>query len=75
MIELPPDLVIFDCDGVLVDSEMVSARLLQEDLAGRGLDMGRSEILRKFIGGTMQCVGERAAGIRHSDIGSRINSS
>ena len=61
MIAMPPDLVIFDCDGVLVDSEPVSAKLLQEDLAGRGLQMTRDEILREFIGGTMQNVGEQAA--------------
>ena len=63
MIAMPPDLVIFDCDGVLVDSELVSAELLQDDLAGRGLHMSRDDILREFIGGTMQCVGERAAGM------------
>ena len=63
MIAMPPDLVIFDCDGVLVDSEMVSAELLQEDLSGRGLHMSRDDILREFIGGTMQSVGERAAGM------------
>jgi len=28
-----PDLVIFDCDGVLVDSEVLSCRCLSEVLA------------------------------------------
>ena len=27
-----PDLVIFDCDGVLVDSELIFARVLAESL-------------------------------------------
>ncbi len=30
-----PDLVIFDCDGVLVDSEPISLRLLLDTLAAR----------------------------------------
>ena len=29
-----PDLIIFDCDGVLVDSEVLSCRCLSEVLAG-----------------------------------------
>ena len=28
------DLVIFDCDGVLIDSEIISARMLVDELAG-----------------------------------------
>ena len=28
------DLVIFDCDGVLIDSEVISARMLVAELAG-----------------------------------------
>ncbi len=31
------DLVIFDCDGVLIDSEMISYRILQEQLAEAGI--------------------------------------
>ena len=30
------NLVIFDCDGVLVDSEMIASRILAEELVGRG---------------------------------------
>lgn len=33
----PPDLVIFDCDGVLVDSEPVSMRILLETIRSAGL--------------------------------------
>ena len=31
---IKPDLIIFDCDGVLVDSEMLSCRCLSDVLAG-----------------------------------------
>lgn len=49
----PPDLVIFDCDGVLVDSEPITNDVLQADLASRGLRLGLSEITHLFVGGTM----------------------
>ncbi len=56
-----PDLVIFDCDGVLVDSEPITNALLQEDLAQRGLTMTLDEIMARFIGGTMRGVAVEAA--------------
>ena len=56
-----PDLVIFDCDGVLVDSEPITNALLQEDLARRGLDLSLEQIMQNFVGGTMRGVGEEAA--------------
>ena len=56
-----PRLVIFDCDGVLVDSEPITNRLLRDDLAGRGLDLGLDQIMHLFVGGTMAGVAEKAA--------------
>ena len=56
-----PKLVIFDCDGVLVDSEMITNRLLRDDLAGRGLDLPVDQIMRLFVGGTMASVAVKAA--------------
>ena len=39
------DLVIFDCDGVLIDSEAISARMLVEELRERaGLDEAVAEV-------------------------------
>jgi HAD superfamily hydrolase (TIGR01509 family) len=43
-------LVIFDCDGVLVDSEPVSNRILAEDLTSRGWPMRTAEATRRFVG-------------------------
>jgi len=45
-----PDLVIFDCDGVLVDSESISLRLLLDTLARAGLELDPEEAHRRFLG-------------------------
>jgi HAD superfamily hydrolase (TIGR01509 family) len=55
-----PDLVIFDCDGVLVDSETVSNRVLAENLTRHGLPMTLERSMELFVGGTMRGVGEQA---------------
>jgi HAD superfamily hydrolase (TIGR01509 family) len=44
------ELVIFDCDGVLVDSEQISIRVLLEVLAGAGVVIGEDEAYRNFLG-------------------------
>jgi beta-phosphoglucomutase-like phosphatase (HAD superfamily) len=33
------ELVIFECDGLLIDSEVISARMLIAGLKGYGVDM------------------------------------
>ena len=43
-------LVIFDCDGVLVDSEPIVNRLLVEALAGEGLRLTNEEVDQAFLG-------------------------
>lgn len=58
-----PDLVIFDCDGVLVDSEAVSARVLSANLARHGLDLSPGRCMELFLGGTMDDVMRRALGL------------
>src|SRR6202158_1906345 len=45
-----PDLIIFDCDGVLVDSEVLSCRCLSEVLAGYGIHLGLDQALDLFLG-------------------------
>lgn len=58
--------VIFDCDGVLVDSEPVTDRVIGANLRARGLDWTAAEIGSRFRGGTIHALGEvaRAAGGR-----------
>jgi len=54
------DAILFDCDGVLVDSEPMTFALLGEDLARFGLPLSHTEMERLFIGGTIAGVGQRA---------------
>lgn len=46
------DLVIFDCDGVLVDSEPIANRVLAERLTAAGLPLSPDEVMRRFLGRT-----------------------
>jgi HAD superfamily hydrolase (TIGR01509 family) len=45
-----PQLVIFDCDGVLVDSEVISNRVLAETLTDEGLPTTVAEARRDYQG-------------------------
>ncbi|MEE9374061.1 MAG: HAD family hydrolase [Saprospiraceae bacterium] len=47
-------LVIFDCDGVLVDSEMLSAQVIADVLETVGIKMTAEESYKTFVGGSMQ---------------------
>jgi HAD superfamily hydrolase (TIGR01509 family) len=49
-------LIIFDCDGVLVDSELLSCRCLCEALAGCGIEVGVEETLDLFLGRSLDAV-------------------
>ena len=50
-------LIIFDCDGVLVDSEPISNRIMAEVLAESGLPMSVECCYEHFMGRTMaDCV-------------------
>jgi HAD superfamily hydrolase (TIGR01509 family) len=44
------ELVIFDMDGVLVDSERIANRILHEDLRAAGVDLTLEESTRSFVG-------------------------
>lgn len=55
-----PAAVLFDCDGVLVDSEPPLFDLLEQDFARHGLPTSRAEIVRDYVGGTLADVGRRA---------------
>ena len=43
-------LVIFDCDGVLVDSEPIANRTLGQMLRELGLDLTQEDIFQNFVG-------------------------
>jgi HAD superfamily hydrolase (TIGR01509 family) len=47
------DLVIFDCDGVLVDSEVVSNQVLVDNLSRHGLQITLAACMDSFVGSTM----------------------
>lgn len=57
---MTPSLVIFDCDGVLVDSEPITNRELAADLTAHGLPMTTEECIATFVGGTIASVADRA---------------
>ncbi|MDQ2066875.1 HAD family phosphatase [Xinfangfangia sp. CPCC 101601] len=56
----PPKAVIFDCDGVLVDSEGPTFALLLTNLAQHGLPLTLHALETDYIGGTIETVATRA---------------
>ena len=50
----PFDLVLFDCDGVLVDSERISVRVDQRVLADLGREPEVEEIVHAKCGGPVE---------------------
>ena len=50
---MKPQLVIFDCDGVLVDSEPIANRVLAAMLNEQGLEISHGETMRCFVGRSM----------------------
>ncbi|MCC8940096.1 6-phosphogluconate phosphatase [Bradyrhizobium ivorense] len=62
------DLVIFDCDGVLVDSEVISCRAHAATLTRHGYPITPSGVLKRFLG-----VSDREARqIVESEIGRKL---
>ncbi len=57
---MTPKAVIFDCDGVLVDSEGPTCDLIIADLARHGLPLTRHQLETDYIGGTIETVAARA---------------
>ncbi len=58
-------LVIFDCDGVLVDSEPISIAVLRDVLAGAGVAIGEADAYDRFLGKSMATI----ADVLHRDFG------
>ena len=53
-------LVIFDCDGVLVDSEAIGNRFISEALTLAGIPISAEGALSKFLGGKLTQIKEDA---------------
>ena len=51
-----PKAVLFDCDGVIVDSEDIAFALIGADLSAHGLDLTHDQMAALFLGGTMRGV-------------------
>lgn len=61
------DLVIFDCDGVLIDSERLAVRTETQILAELGWPLSEAEVIERFVGRSsvhMQSVIEEHLGRR-----------
>jgi len=65
---MTPELVIFDCDGVLVDSEALSVKALLGMIAQAGGDVSEDTAYEHFLGKSMKSVRE----ILGSDFGVEI---
>jgi len=55
-----PDLVIFDCDGVLVDSETIALGQTREALGQAGLTLSHAEAIDRFLGVSLDSIVQRA---------------
>jgi HAD superfamily hydrolase (TIGR01509 family) len=47
---VPADLIIFDCDGVLVDSEVISCRAHAAVLSHHGYPITSEQVFKRFLG-------------------------
>jgi HAD superfamily hydrolase (TIGR01509 family) len=48
------DLIVFDCDGVLVDSEVISCRAHAETLTRHGYPITSEQVFDRFLGRSMR---------------------
>ncbi|HFC00145.1 MAG TPA: HAD family hydrolase [Phaeodactylibacter sp.] len=53
---MKPKLIIFDCDGVLVDTEAISTRVLAEQARELGIEISNQEALEVFAGTNLHFV-------------------
>lgn len=64
-------LIIFDCDGVLVDSEPISIAVLCEVITGAGCAIDEATAYRLFLGRSMTTISETLVeqfGLRFTDV-------
>jgi HAD superfamily hydrolase (TIGR01509 family) len=60
------ELIIFDCDGVLVDSERIAIKIESEGLTALGWPLTHDDIVERFVG--------RSAAYGHSEIVAKLGS-
>lgn len=65
---MPFDLVIFDCDGVLVDSEAISNRVLASILNRQGATLSPTDAQRLFVGQSVCAVRQTALRELHVEL-------
>jgi HAD superfamily hydrolase (TIGR01509 family) len=74
---MSPALVIFDLDGVLVDSEHLAARAVAEEAADWGSTVSAAEVLARFVGLTDERIGQvlsaEARGQLPADFAERVH--
>lgn len=56
-----PEAVLFDCDGVVVDSEGPTLALFVEELAAHGLPLSVAEFEADYLGQTVEMVARQAS--------------
>src|SRR5687767_8563414 len=61
---MPYELIIFDCDGVLVDSERIAIRIESEGLTALGWTLSQEEVIERFVG--------RSAAYGHAEIVAKL---
>jgi HAD superfamily hydrolase (TIGR01509 family) len=47
---MTPELIIFDCDGVLIDSETMTCQVMAREFTAQGLPITADEIQRRYTG-------------------------
>ncbi len=55
------ELVIFDCDGVVIDSEILSAQVLINMLVEKGVEIDRAYVQQHFLGCNFKTVSQKIA--------------
>jgi HAD superfamily hydrolase (TIGR01509 family) len=64
-----PSLVIFDCDGVLVDSEPIANAVFASHLAKIGIELTLEQTMARFMGRSMKsCMEDVAAEMRQKKL-------
>ena len=51
------ELVIFDCDGVLVDTEPIACRVTAQVLTGLGWPLSEADVIERFVGRSRASIG------------------